>query len=248
MSLIRNIQIITGTTNIDLLRDKCAMSSYFNVTTIAQHSGQFNLQNMLIPSLPWNVFVYNTFHLLNSMRIRQKKFIYLFFSSADIKEAFELFDKDGDGRITCEELGTVMKSLGQNPTDEELKQMVEEVDTNSRYTVMKSLRQNTTDEELTQMVEEGDTNSRYTVMKSLAQNLTDEELKQMVEEVDTNSRYTVMKSLRQNTTDEELTQMVEEGDTNSRYTVMKSLGQNLTDEELKQMVEEVGTNSRYTVM
>ena len=35
-----------------------------------------------------------------------------------------------------------MKSLRQNPTDEKLKQMVEEVDTNSRYTVMKSLRQN----------------------------------------------------------------------------------------------------------
>ena len=31
---------------------------------------------------------------------------------AEFKEAFKLFDKDGDGTITIEELGTVMKSLG----------------------------------------------------------------------------------------------------------------------------------------
>ena len=54
--------------------------------------------------------------------------------------------------------------------------MVEEVDTNNRYTVMKSLGQNPTDEELKQMVEEVDTNNRYTVMKSLGLNPTDKEL------------------------------------------------------------------------
>ena len=39
---------------------------------------------------------------------------------AQIMDAFHLFDKDGDGIITTQELGTVMKSLGQNPSDEEL--------------------------------------------------------------------------------------------------------------------------------
>ena len=33
---------------------------------------------------------------------------------AEFKEAFSLFDKDGDGTITTKELGTVMRSLGQN--------------------------------------------------------------------------------------------------------------------------------------
>uniref|UniRef100_A0A7N8YN03 Calmodulin 1a n=1 Tax=Mastacembelus armatus TaxID=205130 RepID=A0A7N8YN03_9TELE len=47
----------------------------------------------------------------------------------EFKEAFSLFDKDGDGTITTKELGTVMRSLGQNPTEAELQDMInEEVD------------------------------------------------------------------------------------------------------------------------
>ena len=39
---------------------------------------------------------------------------------AEFKEAFSLFDKDGDGTITAKELGTVMRSMGKNPSMEEL--------------------------------------------------------------------------------------------------------------------------------
>lgn len=47
---------------------------------------------------------------------------------AEFKEAFSLFDRDGDGSITSKELGTVMRSLGQNPSEAELQDMINEVD------------------------------------------------------------------------------------------------------------------------
>lgn len=42
----------------------------------------------------------------------------------ELREAFSLFDRDGDGTISSEELGFVIRSLGQDPTDEELDSMV----------------------------------------------------------------------------------------------------------------------------
>jgi len=53
---------------------------------------------------------------------------------AEFKEAFSLFDKDGDGTITTKELGTVMRSLGQNPTEAELQDMINEVDADGTLT------------------------------------------------------------------------------------------------------------------
>merc|ERR1711976_199085 len=47
---------------------------------------------------------------------------------SEFKEAFSLFDRDGDGTIDSHELGTVMRSLGQNPTTTELHDMINEVD------------------------------------------------------------------------------------------------------------------------
>ena len=54
--------------------------------------------------------------------------------AAELREAFALFDKDGDGCITSAELLTVMKSLGQATTDRETKEMIQRVDKDGRQT------------------------------------------------------------------------------------------------------------------
>lgn len=46
----------------------------------------------------------------------------------EFKEAFALFDKEGDGTIITKELGSVMRSLGQNPTEAELLDLFNECD------------------------------------------------------------------------------------------------------------------------
>ena len=53
---------------------------------------------------------------------------YFFLLSLELREAFTLFDKDGGGSISSSELGAVIRSLGQNPTEDELKEMIAEVD------------------------------------------------------------------------------------------------------------------------
>lgn len=52
---------------------------------------------------------------------------------AELRETFLLFDKDGDGTVNSDELGTVMRQLGQEPSEEELRQMIAEVDEDGRY-------------------------------------------------------------------------------------------------------------------
>ena len=55
------------------------------------------------------------------------------FCIIEFREAFSLFDRDGDGTITTDELGTVMESLGLNSTQEELDDMIREVDEDGEW-------------------------------------------------------------------------------------------------------------------
>jgi len=46
----------------------------------------------------------------------------------DIREAFRVFDRDGDGFITCEELNHVMSTLGERLSRDEIEEMIREAD------------------------------------------------------------------------------------------------------------------------
>ncbi|KAJ3141449.1 hypothetical protein HK100_006666 [Physocladia obscura] len=54
---------------------------------------------------------------------------------SEFKEAFSLFDQDGDGMIANSEIGTVIRSLGQNISQRELGELIKEVDTGKRGSV-----------------------------------------------------------------------------------------------------------------
>ncbi|KAL3874260.1 hypothetical protein ACJMK2_037300 [Sinanodonta woodiana] len=54
---------------------------------------------------------------------------------AEFRDAFALFDKEKNGYITHKEMGTVMRTLGQNPTETELQEWVHEFDTEGKGTI-----------------------------------------------------------------------------------------------------------------
>ena len=57
------------------------------------------------------------------------------FFFAECRVAFSLFDKDGDGTISAAEIKRVMVSLGGNPSDKEVNDMINEVDGDRTYMI-----------------------------------------------------------------------------------------------------------------
>ena len=120
---------------------------------------------------------------------------------AEFKEAFQIFDKDGDGSITTKELGTVMRSLGQNPSDEEVRQMIEEVDEDKSETIdfkeflglmARKMKETDAEDELLEAfkVFDRDGNGKISahelryVMLSSGEDLTEQDIQEMVMEAD----------------------------------------------------------------
>ncbi|KDO48936.1 hypothetical protein CISIN_1g031616mg [Citrus sinensis] len=120
---------------------------------------------------------------------------------AEFQEAFSMLDKDGDGCITFEELASAIKSLDQNPTEEELRNMINEVDLDGNGTIefleflklmATKMKENEAQEELKEAFKVFDKdqdgyispNELRHVMMNLGEKLTDEELEQMILEAD----------------------------------------------------------------
>ncbi|PKA59795.1 Calmodulin [Apostasia shenzhenica] len=146
---------------------------------------------------------------------------------SQFREAFSLFDKDADakfhhlcamficylniihwphiaicaGCITTKELGTVMRSLGKNPTEAELKDMIADVDVDGNETIdfseflnlmARKLKDTDSEDELKQAfkVFDKDQNGLISadelrhVMTNLGEKLTNEEVNEMIREAD----------------------------------------------------------------
>lgn len=121
---------------------------------------------------------------------------------AIFKEAFSLFDKDGGGTISNQELGAVIRSLGQDATEAELQEMIAEIDQDGNGEIdfdefcalmaKKLMEGNDTDEELQQAFKifDRDGNGLISVaelkhiMAALGEKLTDEEANETMKDAD----------------------------------------------------------------
>ncbi|XP_029427066.1 calcium-binding protein 7 [Rhinatrema bivittatum] len=59
---------------------------------------------------------------------RQLSLFQFFFLPTEIREAFKVFDRDGNGFISKQELGTAMRSLGYMPNEVELEVIIQRLD------------------------------------------------------------------------------------------------------------------------
>ncbi|XP_071079016.1 uncharacterized protein [Haliotis cracherodii] len=115
--------------------------------------------------------------------------------------AFRLFDKDGDGTIDAKELGTVMRSLGQNPNDEELQEILEEVDADGNGYIdfeeflgmmAKKMQSRDSEEEIKEAFKVFDKESKgyltsdelRHIMTTMGEKLTHEDVDDMIREAD----------------------------------------------------------------
>ncbi|KAJ8309339.1 hypothetical protein KUTeg_014213 [Tegillarca granosa] len=152
------------------------------------------------------------------------------------RQAFELFDEDGGGTIDADELGTVMRSLGENPTEEELAELIMEVDEDEFLGMMaKKLKDGTSEEAIREAFQifdkekKGWITSTYLrhIMTNLGYKLPDDEVDEMIEIVDMDGDGTIEYE------DGGGTISVEE-----LGTVMRSLGQDPNEDELNALIEE----------
>ncbi|XP_052237197.1 calmodulin-alpha-like isoform X1 [Dreissena polymorpha] len=115
----------------------------------------------------------------------------------EFKKAFNMFAHDGDGCIPTEWLGAVMKQLGQHPTKEELRDMINEMDSDGNGTIefpefIKAMGKKASEDELRAAFNHFDKDGNGTIqaselkeaMEQLGERLTDDQFHEMMRECD----------------------------------------------------------------
>ncbi|CAG6021656.1 unnamed protein product [Menidia menidia] len=126
----------------------------------------------------------------------------------EFKAAFDIFVQDAeDGCISTKELGKVMRMLGQNPTPEELQEMIDEVDEDGSGTVdfdeflvmmvrcMKDDSKGKTEEELAELFRMFDKNADgyidldelKTMLESTGEAITEDDIEELMKDGDKNN-------------------------------------------------------------
>ena len=119
----------------------------------------------------------------------------------EFKEAFSLFDSNGDGFITAQELSTLMAKLGKKPNEAELTDMINEIDADGSGTIdfqeflsliTKKMKDPAVESELMEAFKTFDKDGNgmmassefRKIIKDLSNKLTDADIDDMIEEID----------------------------------------------------------------
>ncbi|KAL4239136.1 hypothetical protein ACF0H5_003838 [Mactra antiquata] len=120
----------------------------------------------------------------------------------EYKETFSLFDKEGDGSIVLKELGTVLRALGQHPTEADLADLIHKLETEGHTTIefpeflsvlAKIIKDTDPETELTEAFKIFDKAGTGNIsnadlrriMTTYGEILNDEEVEEMIKEADT---------------------------------------------------------------
>lgn len=119
----------------------------------------------------------------------------------DIKEAFDLFDSAGSGKIDAKDLKVAIRALGFEPKKEEIKKMIADIDKdgtgkisydNFVQLMSSKMAEKDSKEEIMKafrLFDDDETGkisfkNLKRVAKELGENLTDDELQEMIDEAD----------------------------------------------------------------
>ncbi|CDU16091.1 caltractin [Plasmodium yoelii 17X] len=119
----------------------------------------------------------------------------------EIKEAFDLFDTNGTGRIDAKELKVAMRALGFEPKKEDIRKIISDVDKDGSGTIdfndfldIMTIKMSERDpkEEILKafrLFDDDETGkisfkNLKRVAKELGENITDEEIQEMIDEAD----------------------------------------------------------------